>query len=145
MVNRVLAVFLRLAVRLLRKAPRALLRVLNIALHPKGHLRQLALVIVVQIVSSFLKVLREKVLSDAWTRKQQRALSYDDWQACQEEIDAEVRQKESKVIYERDAEFFAQLQQRRETYEQLQEAGDEYGLMVRLRRELMSRPAGGAG
>ena len=75
--GRLAAAVIRLAVRLLRKMPRLLLRVLNIALNPKGHLRQLALVIVVQIVSSALRVLRQRVLLDKTARKQQNALSYD--------------------------------------------------------------------
>ena len=141
--GRLAAAVIRLAVRLLRKMPRLLLRVLNIALNPKGHLRQLALVIVVQIVSSALRVLRQRVLLDKTARKQQNALSYEEWLLYQEEIDEKSRQDESNVIT--DAEFFAQLNQRRETYEHLQETGDEYGLMFRLRSELMRRHAGGAG
>ena len=35
-------------------------------------------------------------------------------------------------FFERDHEFFEQITQRRETYERLQQQGDEYGLMFHL-------------
>ncbi|MDC0525911.1 hypothetical protein OAO87_02835 [bacterium] len=137
---------LKLVSRLLRRVPALIWRVLDIALNPQAHLRQLGLVIVVQLVSVLLRECRQRIMCgyDEAVRRQERAATADEWLDAQHEIDARSSWS-SEQLCERDQEFFAQLQQRKDTYEQLQAESDEYGLMFHLRAELMRRQAGGAG
>ena len=107
---------------------------------------QLGLVIVVQLVSCVLRECRHRFLciNDEAVFRQEKATSADEWLDAQHEIDSRAWDNEEDLC-DRDREFFAQLQQRKDTYERLQAEGDEYGLMFHLRAELMRRQAGGAG
>ena len=145
-VARLATLLVRLVARLLRRVPALVWRVIDIALNPQAHLRQLGLVILVQLVSALLRECRQRVLCsyDEAVRRQENAQSSDEWLDAQQDIDRRAWSSEERLCA-RDREFFAQLQQRKETYELLQAEGDEYGLMFHLRAELMRRQAGGAG
>ena len=136
----------RLVARLLKRMPSLVWRVLDILINPTAHLRQLGLVIVVQLISVCLRELRARIMSgyDEAVRRQERARSADEWLDAQHEIDSRASSRDERLC-DRDQEFFAQLLTRKETYEKLQAEGDEYGLMFHLRAELMRRQAGGAG
>ena len=58
-----IALLTRLAARLVNSFPSLVWKIIDTAFNPKAHLRQLGLVIAVQILSYFLRVLRERVLN----------------------------------------------------------------------------------
>ena len=143
----VASALIKLLKRLLKRLPHLIWRVLDIALNPTAHLRQLGLVIVVQLLSACLKELRQRLTYkfDPAFRKQENAKTAEEWLAAQREIDRRDHDDDERNLTDRDREFFEQLQQRKDTYAQLVHDKDEYGLMFHLRAELMRRQAGGAG
>lgn len=146
MKNSLAELIARIVKYILRRAPRLVYQVLEIALNPKRVLKQLGLVIAVQLASVVLREVRQKLLcaNDEAVRRQEYASNADEWLDAQHEIDRRSSSQEEPLC-QRDRDFFAQLQMRKETYERLQAEGDEYGLMFHLRAELMRRQAGGAG
>ena len=146
--ERLVSLLLRLVKKILSVCPRFVFRVLEIALNPKGHLRQLALVVCVQIVSFLLQRLRNTLrhgvlYENSAAIAQDEAQSYDEWLSAERTLEASNPPHLAEDA--RNVEFFAQLHQRAENYARLQAAGDEYGLMFHLRSELMRKQAGGAG
>ena len=156
--DRLAKLLVRLAKKLLAHAPGLISRILDMAFNPKGHLRQLALVVGVQVCSFLLQRLRAQlrrgiIFENQLVRKQEAAKTYRDWLACDRRIE-EMEARAANIGFDRplleqctaqNREFFAQLQQRADNYEALQRAGDEFGLMFHLRSELMRKQAGGAG
>ena len=141
-----LRLLVKLATRLARAFPGIVWNVINTAFQPRAHLRQLALVIAVQILSYLLRVFRERVVNrfDDVSVKRDIAQNYEEFLAAESELDTREAPSEEQLC-KNDAEFFGQLQAKRETYEELVRAGDEYGLMFHLRSELIRRQTGGAG
>ena len=117
----VASALIKLLKRLLKRLPHLIWRVLDIALNPTAHLRQLGLVIVVQLLSACLKELRQRLTYkfDPAFRKQENAKTAEEWLAAQREIDRRDHDDDERNLTDRDREFFEQLQQRKDTYAQL--------------------------
>lgn len=144
--DRLVRLIVRIAKKVLVRFPQLVLRFLEIALNPAGHLRQLALVLGVQISSFLLQRLRNQMrrgilLENKDERALDAAVTYAEFRACENRIE----QSKAPPPPLGNEDFFAQLQQRATNYARLQAVGDEYGLMFHLRSELMRKQAGGAG
>ena len=96
---------MRLIKAILRRAPKLVWRVLNIALNPQAHLRQLGLVIAVQLVSVLLRKFRLAFLCgyDEAVRRQESATTASEWLGLQKEIDSRSWSR-GDVLCERDRE-----------------------------------------
>lgn len=145
--DRLVAVLVKLCKQLLERFPNLVLRFLDIAFNPAGHLRQLALVLGVQICSFLLQRLRNQMRRGILFKNQEQrdldaALTYADYKECQRRIEGGWHAPAPTL---RNNDFFAQLQVRAANYAHLQATGDQYGLMFHLRSELMRKQSGGAG
>ena len=143
--DRLVSILTRLLRSLLQRFPKLVFRILNIALNPAGHLRQVALVFVVQVVSFLLQRGRNQLkrgilFENDDTKLQDEARTYAEWLALEQSIQ---RRWQRETLG--DTAFFAHLQQRADNYVRLQTEGDEYGLMFHLRSELVRKQSGGAG
>ena len=146
-IDQVVRVIVRLIKRALIKFPQLALRFLEITFNPSGHLRQLALVLCVQISSFLLQRLRNQVRRGLLLpNKDERALddatTYQQYKICQQRI-AAANPLTLRGMH--NDEFFELMRQRASTYAKLQANGDEFGLMYHLRSELMRKQSGGAG
>ena len=146
-IDQVVRVIVRLIKRALIKFPQLALRFLEITFNPSGHLRQLALVLCVQISSFLLQRLRNQVRRGLLLpNKDERALddatTYQQYKICQQRIEA-ANPLTLRGMH--NDEFFELMRQRASTYAKLQANGDEFGLMYHLRSELMRKQSGGAG
>ncbi len=151
--------------QLLKKTPKILLSLLNVAFAPKAHLKQLLLVTAVQLASSLVSraikeyrrggYIREP---DRLVQKLEKAASYEEWLAATVETQQRRRaasappreprgELEEALGLSSDADriFCEQLYMRAANYAAMQESSDDYGLMFHLRSELMRRQLGGVG
>ena len=131
----------------LKRFPRLVLRFLEIVFNPNGHLRQLVLVLGVQIASFLLQRLRNQlrrgiVIKDEDECALDASETYEEWLGCHRRIEAREAEAMGPLLLH-DSEFFVQLQQRASNYAALRVSGDEYGLMFHLRSELMRKQSGG--
>jgi TAG lipase/steryl ester hydrolase/phospholipase A2/LPA acyltransferase len=148
-VQRLLRLLVRLAKRLLKAFPKLVYRVLEIAVNPRGHVRQLLLVAAVQICSFLLQRLRNQMrrgilIKNDTARAQDEARTYEEWFSAEMEINAR-KPVSASTLSDASKEFFEHIHERTENYRRLQREGDEYGLMYHLRSELMRKQTGGAG
>jgi len=132
---------------LLLRFPKLVFRVMHIAFDPAGRLRQVALVLVVQVVSFLLQRFHNQrrrgiLIENDDARLQGEARTYAEWLNLERSIQRRLRGSHVQLA---NNQFFVQLQQRADRYAALQAGHDEYGLMFHLRSELMRKQSGGAG
>ncbi len=133
-------------VRLSRRCPPAILRLLSIAFSPNGYARKLLLVTALQLVALVIKKAGRLKWDLQGLHRPAKALrlarSLTEWEAAKRKLSNRVPEKPMQPELQL---YCKQLDHQADNYLRLMESDDMYGLMFHLRSELIRSQAGGSG